>query len=298
MTLTVIGNPAKANARYYSVLDTVKLDYRNVNSRRAHTNELARVHEPKYVDLVMDGYSEEWVGRRPDLAVRAAETVGSTLTAARIIDQEKARKVFVPNGGRLHASASSSDRGSVFNDAVASARWLSRRGHDVTIIDIDGLRCPATEKMIGDDEAISLVSISEETSYLGPAEGSCYGFNLPEGSGDWELMDAVDAAIAVVDNLLPSVIILNVGVTGHESDELTDLHYTIDGIHEAVLRISRAADRISASRVIGLGGSASAGNNWAALIWAAASYALNQPYSASSARTRLPAGITNASADH
>jgi acetoin utilization deacetylase AcuC-like enzyme len=291
MTITVVGNPA-TNPRYYRKLNEIDLTVHHVQDRRVSPEQLALVHTPSYLRSTADGFSEEWVGRRPDLTKRASHGAGASLRAASLVYRNDARKVFVPDGGRPHACPDSSDRGCVYNDLAMTALWLKRRGLAVSVIDMDGLYASCLHTMLAGITGISTVSIFETnvvaTNDLFSGAMTGLQISLEEGDGDNELVHAVDGVVKYLHQELPEVILLNVGVTGHESDELTTLQYTMDGIYESVVRLSQAADEITGSRIIGFGGVASAGNEWASTIWAGATHALSLPYLASSAYRHAP----------
>lgn len=291
MTITVVGDPATC-PRYYRKLNEIGLDVHRIADRPASPEQLAVIHTPSYLKRTADGFSEEWVGRRPDLVARAQRSAGAALRAANLIYRGDARKVFVPDGGRPHAFVDSSDRGCVYNDIVLAALWFHRRGWKVTVVDLDGLYAPATEQMLSSFRNINTISIHEETrDGYGPFWDTPSGvarFPLGEYDTDGHFVNEVDKAIDVINLHLPEVILLNVGVTGHESDHLTTLELTLDGIYEAVVRISQAADEITGSRMIGFGGIASAGNEWASTIGASATHAMSLPYLRSSATRHAP----------
>lgn len=290
MAITVVGDPTRSNPMYYSKLHKLELDYRRIPGRPATRAELVRTHSPDYVDHVLDGYSDEWIGFRPDLVNRARESFGSAITAVTHVYRDTARKVFVPGGGRPHATQYASDRLCIFNDIAAAATWLRRRELYPMVIDLDGLYAPALDELLSCVDGITLFSVHDETPFASESRppDSVYNVMLPEGAGDMGLIDAVDRALGVIDEVCPDVLLVNVGATGHFSDELSSLEYTHEGIYEAVVRISQRADEYCASRMIGFGGVSSAGNEWAAAISAAATHAMSLPYTPSSAKRTVP----------
>lgn len=291
MTTTVVGDPVRANARYYKKISDLGLDYRNLPPRLAGYSEICKVHSPDYVHRTNGGFSEEWVGRRPDLVVRAKESAGSALRAANSVWREDSRKVFIPGGGRPHAGYASSDRMCVYNDIAIAACWLQRRGWEVLVIDLDGLYAAPLAELLRPVPDITLVSIHEETASqrrVTDTASGVYNFDLQAYASNYEMLEYVDSANNVIYQTLPDVVLLNVGATGHVSDELTSLEYTLDGIYEAVVRISQTADELCASRLIAFGGVSSAGNDMASTLSAAATHAMSLPYLKSSAQRRAP----------
>lgn len=290
MTIAVIGDATRANARYYKTLADIGLDFNQLQPRAATSAQLRRLHKAEYVTHALDGWSEEWVGRRPDLGLRAAEGTGAALRAASHVFFNQSRRIFVPNAGRPHAASGESDRGCVFNDIVLTASWLTRRGWKVAVIDMDGLHAPAQEAFFRFNDDVLLVSVNDDMPYadIDYPEQSVYNFLLGEGSGDTDLVNAVTRGLTVVEDFLPDVILVNVGGTGHVDDELTSLEYTMEGVYESVVRICQVADEMCGSRVIGFGGLASSGSQQHPALMAAATHAMTLPYLASSAVRRPP----------
>lgn len=294
MTITVVGDPARANARYFKKLEEINLPHYLMTPRAATLNQLQTAHAVSYATQALDGWSEEWIGRRPDLGQRAAESAGAAVQGAALLHRDQARRVIVPNGGKIHAGYDTSDRGCVFNDVVMAADWLSRRGTSVAVIDLDGLYAPQAAEHLANNPLVMTVSVHDETpgkAHEHDPEHGVFNYMLAEDSGDAEMLNALDAGLLMVEAFCPETIICVVGSTGHVDDELTTLEYSLDGIYEAVLRVAITADRLCGGRMMTMGGVASAGSEWGSTIFAAATHAVNLPYLASSARRNPPRDI-------
>jgi acetoin utilization deacetylase AcuC-like enzyme len=290
MTIAIVGDPRLSCGRYFSKLTQAEVDFTRVAPRSATAAQIKRFHDATYADKTLTGWSEEWVGRRPDLAKRAAMTVGSTLRAVAAVAQERHRRVFVPDGGRPHASYKASDRGCAFNDVIISAEWATRRGLDVAIVDIDGLYAPALEYMTRYNEGVTTISIHDSSPDAGrsvPDLGT-YNFPLDEDAGDMEFIAAVDKARMVIEDVVPDLVIVNVGSTAHIEDELTTLTVSLEAIYEAMIRLCSTTDEIANGRMVALGGVASAHSEWQSTIMAAATHAMTLSYLRSSATRAVP----------
>lgn len=289
MALTVISSPdfivpdVPRTQRYRTLrknLDflDIAIELDNRCARRATVSELTHVHDLIYVLAAINGWSEEWVGRRVDMGAASLKIAGAALQAAAMIWRGTAHRVFIPAGGRVHANLATSDRLCVFNDVALAAKWLSRRRISTCIVDLDGLYAPQLEELLSSDPNVSVISVHDDTPNSDHDDSihGIYNFTLDAESGDDALIDAVDRAIALIHGILPDVILLVAGASGHEADDLTSLNYTLDGIYEATIRVCRAADEICAGRMIAFGGAGSQYESVTPAIWTAVTHALDQ----------------------
>ena len=71
-------------------------------------------------------------------------------------------------------------------------------------------------------------------------------FPLPAGSGDRELLEAVDTAIHRAEKFKPDVVGVSAGFDGYIDDRLLDLNYTLDGYYQCGKRLGKSFDHIFA----------------------------------------------------
>lgn len=280
MTVTVVSRRSLETDAFLARLEEVNIQYEGRAARPADANQLRREHDPEYVARVLDGWCEEWTGRRPDFGLAAAEQAGCSLEAAKLLWREKRRRIFCPDGGRVHAGYLTSDRLCVFNDVALGAGFLARREVRTAIVSLDGLYSPGLEASVAVQPLVMSVSIHDDqpdADHDAPQLG-IHNLCMAEDSGDDQLLMAVDHAIELCSRFMPDALLLVVGAAGHEDDEHTTLRYTLGGYYEATIRFARFADEICAGRMIGFGGQSSPANLWPSSIWAAATHAMGVPY--------------------
>jgi acetoin utilization deacetylase AcuC-like enzyme len=71
-------------------------------------------------------------------------------------------------------------------------------------------------------------------------------FPLPAGSGDRELLEAVDTAIHKAEEFKPDVVGVSAGFDGYIEDRLLGLKYTLDGYYQCGRRLRQSFDHIFA----------------------------------------------------
>ena len=71
-------------------------------------------------------------------------------------------------------------------------------------------------------------------------------FPLPAGSGDRELLEAVDTAIHKAEEFKPDVVGISAGFDGYIDDRLLGLNYTLEGYYQCGKRLSQSFDHIFA----------------------------------------------------
>ena len=71
-------------------------------------------------------------------------------------------------------------------------------------------------------------------------------FPLPAGSGDKELLEAVDRAISRALEFKPDVVAVSAGFDGYIDDRLLDLNYTQDGYYQCGKRLGQTFNHVFA----------------------------------------------------
>jgi len=71
-------------------------------------------------------------------------------------------------------------------------------------------------------------------------------FPLPAGSGDRELLEVVDKAIARAVEFKPDVVGVSAGFDGYIDDRLLDLRYTLDAYYQVGNKLAASFDHIFA----------------------------------------------------
>jgi acetoin utilization deacetylase AcuC-like enzyme len=222
----------------------------------ASDGELALAHAPDYVRRVIEGRLDAAQQREigfpwsPQMVERSRRSVGATIAAARsALAQGVAANLA---GGTHHASA---DRGSgycVFNDAAVAARlmqaeWRRTRGDPlhVALIDLDVHQGNGSAAIFRADPTVFTLSLHGERNFPFRKEASDLDVALPDGCGDADYLDALDAALdelwARCAEAPPGLIIYLAGADPHEGDRLGRLKLSTAGLAERDRRVFTAA---------------------------------------------------------
>jgi acetoin utilization protein AcuC len=212
-----------------------------VSPRTATEAELLRVHTPAYIDEVVNQHiSTEWDGQRADLANLASLFVGGTLTALDALLTNKTKLAIHFPGAKHHAQSDYSSGFCIFNDFAIAADIASKdHGKNVIIIDIDAHHGDGVENLTADNPKVLTFSVHQDGIFPGTGDESKpgYFYNIPldAGSGDKELLDAIEQfiyAIGARDRIWdwqPDLLFMTCGADGHKEDPLTSLEYSVDG---------------------------------------------------------------------
>jgi acetoin utilization protein AcuC len=223
-------------------------------------DQLQYAHTPKYIEQVLlDGESGEWSGQRRDLGATAQRMAGGTILAAEALLQGRALTAVNFAGAKHHAMADHSSGFCVFNDFVIAALHVQRsqrkifcpitksmrRVARIAILDIDAHHGDGTEKLLLENQRVFTFSVHDKSAFPGTGHHDnedFHAFNraLEPGSGDPQLEDAVADFVMYADRFGPDMIFIAMGADGHETDPLSSLQYTIEGMVQAVRNVRRA----------------------------------------------------------
>jgi acetoin utilization protein AcuC len=222
--------------------------------------QLQYAHTRKYIEQVLlDGESGEWSGQRRDLGATALRMAGGTILAAEALLQGRALTAVNFAGAKHHAMADHSSGFCVFNDLAITARHVlcsdrtifcpvtksMRRVARIAILDIDAHHGDGTEKLLVDNGRVLTFSVHDGSIFPGTGkqdDTDAHVFNRPlePGAGDLQLEHAVADFVMYADRFGPDMIFIAMGADGHETDPLSSLQYTIEGMVQAVRNVRRA----------------------------------------------------------
>ena len=239
------------NARDLFITSAKKegIDVVEVLPRLATEAELLRVHTPAYIDEVLNQHiSTEWDGQRADLANLACLFVGGTLTALDALITNKTKLAIHFPGAKHHAQAGYSSGFCIFNDFAIAADIASKEhGKNIIIIDIDAHHGDGVENLTADNPKVLTFSVHQDGIFPGTGDESKpgYFYNIPlqAGSGDKELLDAIEQIIYVIGardriwDWQPDLLFITCGADGHKEDPLTSLEYSVAGYIAVAKRI-------------------------------------------------------------
>jgi acetoin utilization protein AcuC len=222
--------------------------------------QLQYAHALEHIErTLLDGESGEWAGVRRDLGTTALRMAGGTILAVEALLQGRALTAVNFAGAKHHAMPNHSSGFCVFNDFAIAARHVlrsqrrifcpatksMRRVGRIAILDIDAHHGDGTEAIMRNSQRVFTFSVHDSTIFPGTGrydEPEFHVFNrpLPAGSDDEGLFDAVDDFVLFADRFSPDMIFIAMGADGHETDPLSSLTYTIEGMVKAVRNVRRA----------------------------------------------------------
>lgn len=205
-----------------------------------HNDVLTTVHLPAYVYEVSSGHvSNEWQGKRPDMAYLANLFVGGTLAALdTLISGDTLTAVNLP-GAKHHAAYDHSSGFCVYADFAIAAKRVTDMGLRVAILDVDVHHGDGTEALTFDDDNVLTYSIHEYgifpgTGFRDVLKKNVYNWPLNHGEGDRALKQGITDFLEVAASFKPHYIFIAGGADGHATDPLSSINYTVDGLESAM----------------------------------------------------------------
>lgn len=222
----------------------------------ASDGELALAHTPGYIDSVVGGTLSAAQQREigfpwsEAMVERSRRSTGATIAAARTALQEGVAANLA--GGTHHAAADKGAGFCVFNDVAVASRLMQAEWHRhhrqplrVAVIDLDVHQGNGTASIFQDDPTVFTLSLHGEKNFPFRKSTSDLDVDLPDGTGDDDYLDALDAAL---DELwhrhrehAPGLLFYLAGADPHEGDRLGRLKLTTDGLAERDRRVLQAA---------------------------------------------------------
>ncbi len=189
------------------------------------------------------------------MAEGARFQAGGTLLGARILIENRAKKVLQLGGGFHHARRKSAEGFCIYNDLALAIKEFTNAGLHILYLDIDVHHCDGVQEIFYEDENVMTVSLHESGEYLFPGTGWIYELgrgmgrslklNLPlepftEGESYLEVFNGVlPKALAWFK---PDVMIVQAGADAHYLDPLADLMLTTYDYEKVFKRIIELAD--------------------------------------------------------
>ncbi len=264
-----------------------------VEPEPATREELLRVHTDAYVQCVEQMSTGVKAPDAPTYGLGTQDTpaflgmdeaarwlVGGTLHGARLIWEEKAKRVLQLGGGLHHAGRSSASGFCIYNDLAVAINALTRRNLRTAYIDIDVHHCNGVQEILYEDPGVMTVSLHESGQYLFPGSGEIRELGAGAGRGlklnvPLQPFTAGESYREVFEQVIPpalrhfrpDVLVVQAGADAHFDDPLADLMLTTRDYEVLFRRILEWADLFASGRVLfTLGGGYSFGA--APRIWA------------------------------
>ncbi|ASS74867.1 acetoin utilization protein AcuC [Tumebacillus algifaecis] len=253
-----------------------------ITPRMATQEELARVHDTRYLDAVQaasqpqanpDDFATWGLGTEdtPIFAGMHEATsliAGGTLLAADLVMSGQYRYALNMAGGLHHARRAEASGFCVYNDiAVAIAHVREKYGARVAYIDTDAHHGDGVQWIFYEDPDVLTISLHETGKYLYPGtgeiiergEGRGYGYavNVPleAFTEDDSWMNAVRSVIIpTIQKFAPDIIFHQNGCDAHTYDPLTHLSASTH-IYREMPKITRLlAEEMCDGRLVAVGG--------------------------------------------
>ncbi len=263
-----------------------------IDSPRATPAQLARFHDPTYIDAVQRAEAAQGLAeaeqarfnlgrngnpiypevfRRPATACGASILAGQRLAAAPGV-------IYSPAGGTHHGRPDRASGFCYFNDPVLAILALLDGGLGrVFYLDVDAHHGDGVQDAFHDDPRVFTLSIHEDRRWpMGAggsggrddrAGGAARNLPVPEGFNDSELdFLMAEAVLPLITDFAPEAVVLQGGVDGLAEDPLSKLALSNGALWRVVAQV-----RGLASRLLVLGGGGynpwSVGRAWAG-VWA------------------------------
>ncbi|MEN8202898.1 MAG: histone deacetylase [Bacteroidota bacterium] len=228
--------------------------YKTEETDRDGEAYITLVHSEAYLDSVRDACFNNEVLAEVQLSSLSYAAARSAVGLSVMASEQGDFAVIRPPGH--HAKTQRADGFCLFNNIAIATKKLVNEGKKVFILDIDGHHGDGTQQIFYRSNQVLFCSIHQQYTYPGtgssdekgegPGKGYTMNYPLPAGSGDIELLEAVDTAIARAEEFKPDVVGVSAGFDGYREDRLLDLQYTLEGYYQCGKRLSQSFDHIFA----------------------------------------------------
>jgi acetoin utilization deacetylase AcuC-like enzyme len=232
-----------------------------IESRSASEDELALVHDRRYLDALArlaDAGGGDLDPDTPTVAgswKTAVHAAGTGLAAIEALQRGEGSAAFV--AVRPPGHHATTDRGMGFcllNNVAVGAAVLAEAGERVLIVDWDVHHGNGTQDIFWDDPRVLYVSTHQFPAYPGSgragetggpnASGLTVNVPLPPGSaGDAALAALDDVVGPVVDGFRPTWVLISAGFDAHRDDPLADLVWSAGDFAALTLRVAAFAPK-------------------------------------------------------
>lgn len=248
------------------VLDNV----RRIDARAATPEELALVHDARYVAAVREAADGGGGWADPDTLITprsydvAAMVVGGTLAALDAVmagDVASAYCLVRPPGH--HATPVQAMGFCLFNHVAVAAAYARARHNvaRVAIVDFDVHHGNGTQDAFYGDPDVLYVSTHEYPFYPGTGtaseigegagRGATVNIPMPHGSGDAEHLRAFEEIVApVVRRFQPELILVSAGFDAHFADDIAMQQLSVDGYGALTSMVLGLAEELCGGRLV------------------------------------------------
>lgn len=212
------------------------------------------VHSEPYIEWIREACeNNEYVAEvlvTPETWEAAKIAVGLTVLAS----EQNGFAVVRPPGH--HAGKSRAAGFCLFNNIAIASQKLVNEGKKVFIFDFDGHHGDGTQAIFYDSDHVFYCSVHQLYAYpfsgfpseTGTGKGAGFTLNLPlvAGSGDKELLAALDKAIGAARKFSPDVVGVSAGFDAYHKDRILGLQFSLNAYYEIGFRLRRSFSNIFA----------------------------------------------------
>jgi acetoin utilization protein AcuC len=241
----------------------------------ASRDDLLRVHEDKYVDLIFQLAIE---GKPYDIETPVSKEIleaamliaGSAIECGKQVLAGTAKRAISLGGGHHHAGRSYGGGFCLFNDVAVLVEFLRAKFglKRFLVLDHDVHFGNGTSDIYYRDPSVLYISLHQDpyTIYPGTGfvhqigEGNGEGYNvnlpLPPRTGDDTYLYALNEIFPpLAAEFKPEIIVTNGGSDPHYADMLGNLSLTVEGLFEISSLVRRTADETCNGKLVTMPGS-------------------------------------------
>jgi acetoin utilization deacetylase AcuC-like enzyme len=220
--------------------------------RRATHEQLARVHEPAYLQFLQA--VDRPVQLDPDTVCSETSWDGATLAAGIALEAVDRGGFALVRPPGHHALAARAMGFCLVNNVAVAARYAQTElgvGR-VAIVDFDVHHGNGTEELFRGDDTVFFVSLHQwpfwpGTGGPGTNDDTTVNVPLPAGSNDKDYLAAFEKTVEpAVRAFAPELVLVSAGVDAHVDDPLAQMKVTASGFEEMAARSAALAPRVAA----------------------------------------------------
>jgi acetoin utilization protein AcuC len=241
-----------------------------VEPKPASKEELSRVHDGDYVDLIFRLAAENKpydieTPVSPEILEAALLILGGSIECGRAVVSGKAKSAISIGGGYHHAGRDYGGGFCLFNDIAVAVENLraEKNVKRFLILDYDVHFGNGTSDIYYRDPSVLFISLHQDPHTIYPGKGFTWetcegegeGYNvnvpLPPRTGDATYLYALrEIFVPLAEEFKPEIIIANGGSDAHFADMLGNLGLTVKGFFAISRLVRETANKVCGGRLV------------------------------------------------